>query len=364
MRLRPPGARGESVGAGAPGRCGAPPVGAARRLEPSRGHGATGRRCRRDQSCASMPGGPSCAPASTRRRGRPGRSARREPTGRRPSDQADPPDAIRRVLVRFPNWLGDTVMALPTLRALRGALPAAELWCLGPWARHPPRERARHRPASRAARGRGAPGSPRPAVSGRRGFDLALILPNSFETALAGWLARARWRVGYAGEGRALLLTHALRPDDGPVHQVAAYLRLLGPLGVAGPPTTPTLAIDPARRAEARRLLGETGLPPGDAACRHPARRGTRPVEALAARADRRARDATRGARGPRRCCSASAGARGLADAVAGGGRGAVRASSAVTARPSWPRSCRSSTRSSPPTAGPPTSRPRSGCRR
>ena len=92
-------------------------------------------------------------------------------------------------------------------------------------------------------------------------FDLALILTNSLETALAGWLSGARWRVGY-GDGRGVLLTHALRPDPAPVHQVTAYLRLLGPLGVDGPPPTiPSLVIDVARRVEARRLLGEVDLP-------------------------------------------------------------------------------------------------------
>jgi heptosyltransferase-2 len=174
-----------------------------------------------------------------------------------------PSAAIRRALVRLPNWLGDTVMAVPTLRALRAALPASELWCLGPWAAEllesepgiarrlvpPPRVGARLAQARRLR---------------QAGFDLAVILPNSFETALAGWLARARWRVGYAGDGRGLLLTHALRPDDGPVHQVAAYRRLLEPLGIDGAAGAPTLTIDPARRSEARRLLNEAGLTGGD----------------------------------------------------------------------------------------------------
>ena len=174
-----------------------------------------------------------------------------------------PPAAIRRALVRLPNWLGDTVMAVPTLRALRAALPAAELWCLGPWASEllesEPGIARRLVPPSRV----GA----RLAQARRLrqvAFDLAVILPNSFETALAGWLARARWRVGYAGDGRGRLLTHALRPDDGPVHQVAAYRRLLEPLGVDGPASAPTLTIDPARRSEARRLLDEAGLAGGD----------------------------------------------------------------------------------------------------
>ena len=173
--------------------------------------------------------------------------------------------AIQRALVRFPNWLGDTVLALPTLRALRGALPGAELWCLGPWvgtilegeagvARRlitPGRVGARLAQARRLHQVR---------------FDLALILPNSFETGLAGWLSGARWRVGY-GEGRRRLLTHAVRSSPEPVHQVTSYLRLLAPLGVEAAPAAPmppTLTIDTARRVAARGLLDEAGLPPGD----------------------------------------------------------------------------------------------------
>jgi heptosyltransferase-2 len=224
-------------------------------------------------------------------------------------------EAIRRVLLRLPNWLGDTVMALPTLRSLRGALPAAELWCVGLWAgtvlknepgitRHlvpPGGVGARLAQARRLRQAR---------------FDLALVLPNSFETALAARLAGARWRVGYAAEGRTFLLTHALRPDDGPIHEVAAYLRLLGPLGVAGPSTAPpTLPIDPGRRAEARRLLAETGLPPGQP--RVGLQLGAAFGPSKLWPTDRIATLATRlEARGVHVVLLGSAGARGLADEV------------------------------------------------
>jgi len=160
---------------------------------------------------------------------------------------------VKRALVRFPNWLGDTVMAVPTLRALRSALPGAELWCLGPWVgsvleAEPGIARRLATPRSVIAR----------LAQARRlrpsRFDVVLLLPNSFETALAGWLCGARWRVGY-GDGRRSLLTHTVAEPAGWVHQVAAYLALLAPFGVEAAPTPPTLAIDPARRVEARRLL-------------------------------------------------------------------------------------------------------------
>jgi lipopolysaccharide heptosyltransferase II len=215
--------------------------------------------------------------------------------------------------VRLPNWLGDTVMAVPTLRSLRSALPGAELWCLGPWAgtilaTEPGIARRLVTPGSVGAR----------LAQARRlrhaRFDLALILPNSFETALAGWLSEARWRIGY-GEGRSALLTHALRSDADPVHQAKAYLGLLAPLGVEGPLTPPTLAIDGARRVEARRLLGETDLPPGGltvglqlGAAAGPAKLW--PSDRIAALALRLE------ARGVRAILLGSPQARGLADAV------------------------------------------------
>ena len=38
------------------------------------------------------------------------------------------------IVVRTPNWLGDTVMALPTLAALRAAQPGARITLVGRWA--------------------------------------------------------------------------------------------------------------------------------------------------------------------------------------------------------------------------------------
>ena len=41
----------------------------------------------------------------------------------------------------------------------------------------------------------------------RQRFDMALLLTNSFHTAMLAWLGGARQRVGYARDGRSLLLT-------------------------------------------------------------------------------------------------------------------------------------------------------------
>ena len=168
----------------------------------------------------------------------------------------------RRVLVRLPNWLGDTVMAVPTLAALRAAWPGAEVWGVGPWGPvvldgqglvH----RALPSPRGRLARLRQAR-----ELAGH-GFDLAVILPASLETGLWAWVTGAARRIGYRGDGRAAFLTDALDPADGLVHEVSAYLGLLAPLGIAPPasPPAPRLVVSPELRGEARGLLAGVGAP-------------------------------------------------------------------------------------------------------
>jgi heptosyltransferase-2 len=156
-------------------------------------------------------------------------------------------------------------MALPTVRALRAAAPAAEIWCAGPWAETilaseegvARRLATPRRLAARLAQAR----SWRPAR-----FDAAVVLPNSFETALAAWLSGARIRIGRSGDGRDGLLTHALPPEPGIPHQVGEYLRLLAPLGIDAAETPPTLPVAAADRREARALLADVGIRPGEPA--------------------------------------------------------------------------------------------------
>jgi len=160
--------------------------------------------------------------------------------------------APRRVLIRLPNWLGDLLMSRPLLHALRAACPSAHLTAVGvdasallererlwdQWARWPA---ADDRPA-------------------RERWDTALVLPPSFSSV---WnLPRGiPTRVGFAGEWRAWLLTHAVkRPARGALHLSEEYLRLGEPLGIA-PVTLPTLAPLAAEIASVGALRGRLGIP-------------------------------------------------------------------------------------------------------
>jgi len=165
------------------------------------------------------------------------------------------------IVVRTPNWLGDTVMALPMLAALRAAEPNARITLVGRWAGllagQGVADVALAYPGTLGARRRLAR-----ALAAER-TEVAVLLPSSLESALAAWRWRAARRVGYATDGRGLLLTDAVPLPAPRRHQVDEYAALLAPLGVSDVGATPvwTLRHDGAMDAEIARLLAEAGVP-------------------------------------------------------------------------------------------------------
>jgi heptosyltransferase-2 len=167
------------------------------------------------------------------------------------------PDSL---IVRLPNWLGDTVMAVPALRALRDAYPGMRTALAGPWA------------ALLAGQGladtlvtypRAWLGRLRMADTvGALRAGVALLLPNSFEAALTARYWGAGRRIGFATGGRCRLLTDAIPLPSPRRHQVDEYLSLLEPLGERGADATPRLvplAADSEERREVRALLADAG---------------------------------------------------------------------------------------------------------
>jgi heptosyltransferase-2 len=137
---------------------------------------------------------------------------------------------VERLLVRAPNWVGDVVLSLPALRDARRAFPGARLEVL---ARAWVADLYRAVPEVDGVRESG--GHLRDARALRRRYDAALLLPNSFATALTVWRAGVPERWGYATDGRGLLLTRrcpvpeAVRGRS----QVYYYRAMLEGLGIA-----------------------------------------------------------------------------------------------------------------------------------
>jgi heptosyltransferase-2 len=178
-----------------------------------------------------------------------------------------------RVCVFLPNWVGDVVMATPALRALRthvgaggvvvglGTPYVAEVLegtsLLDDFRIHRP-EVAR-RPSGLVAAARAL----------RRGrFDLAVLLPNSFHTALVAWLAGVGERIGYARNRRGPLLTTRLAPLTAngafvPTPLVGEYLQLVYAIGCGEESWRLELASTPRDEESADDAWAALGLTPG-----------------------------------------------------------------------------------------------------
>jgi len=171
-------------------------------------------------------------------------------------------DRPRRILVRCPNPVGDAVMATPTLRALRVAFPEAEIVLLGLPLHEGLLRDVPHFDEFLPLRGRSLRAIWRRARALRqRGFDWAVILPDSPRTAIEAWLARIPRRAGYARDRlRRALVTDTLPTPTEHGQRVAIsmidrYQRIIRVLGVEPAGDRLDLCVhDPARERVAKQL--------------------------------------------------------------------------------------------------------------
>ncbi len=181
--------------------------------------------------------------------------------------------AAQRILVVQPSWVGDAVMATPTLRALRQLYPSAhisyllrryvkDLYTGMPWADQLLTYRT-ERTQSRT--GKNAFDLAARLRAGR--FDLAILLPNSFKTALVCKMAQIPRILGYERDGRGFLLTDRLLPHK---HQgkfvpspiIHSYMALARYLGSTSRDLQMELFITDGDRRAGEAVLARCGLDP------------------------------------------------------------------------------------------------------
>jgi heptosyltransferase-2 len=175
------------------------------------------------------------------------------------------PATVERLVIRPPNWLGDAVLALPAIAALRRQFPSARLTIAAA-----PSVAAVFREETAAAPDRviELPSSTRDAVAALEGegFDLGILFPNSFRSAWQFRRARIPHRWGYATAARGMLLTRRSRPvrRTGMVHQADYYRDLVTGLGVACDPLeAPRIASRHPSAERASALLAQHGVAAG-----------------------------------------------------------------------------------------------------
>jgi heptosyltransferase-2 len=177
----------------------------------------------------------------------------------------------KKILVRATNWIGDAVMSLPALEALRTRFPQAEIVLLAkPWVG----ELYWYHPAV----SRQIVYDPEGMHKGPRGFwkliqtlraehfDTAILFQNAFHAAWMAWCARIPLRVGYARDSRSTLLTEAVEVPPAATygHQVNYYLHLLFRAGLIDKPEPIReirLILTAAEKKWAAKRLESLGLP-------------------------------------------------------------------------------------------------------
>lgn len=174
-----------------------------------------------------------------------------------------------KIVVRGTNWVGDAVMQIPAMRELRRVFPDAQItlytrsWAQGIFEDADfideilPFEKS-DSVFKQAKAWR------------QKNFDLAILLTNSFESALVAKFSKAKQRIGYATEGRSFLLTKSISVPNwkNSRHEIFYYLNLaaetqksiFGSTTISEADPQFGLRVSDQRKEAARKLLIENGV--------------------------------------------------------------------------------------------------------
>ena len=184
--------------------------------------------------------------------------------GNKPIDKTK----IRRILIRPSNWVGDVVMNIPAIEAVRENFPESTISVVArPWVtplleNHPAVDHVL--PIIKGS-GHLSRVSEIIRVAGqirREKYDLAVLLQNAFEAALLTYMAGINLRVGYNTDWRGFLLSHPIIRDDEvlSLHQVEYYLYILRSIGWDAKSTNPRVFVAESDRKAIQSLLEAAGI--------------------------------------------------------------------------------------------------------
>jgi heptosyltransferase-2 len=177
---------------------------------------------------------------------------------------------VKRILIRGVNWLGDTILTLPTVEGIRNLFPDSQISILANedvcdlWRRFPfvnevisfKREKGlkfiledfRIRNLLR-----------------EKNFDLAIILPKSFHSAIQIFLTQIPIRIGYEYRGRSLFLNYKIprTKEVLNIHRILYYKKLIEIFGNNIENACPKIFLYEEDRRVAERVLFNSGVSNG-----------------------------------------------------------------------------------------------------
>jgi heptosyltransferase-2 len=170
------------------------------------------------------------------------------------------------ILIRGVNWIGDAIMTLPAVRAIRKAYPEAHIDLL---VKPSVASVFEHVPCVNGVltfseQDTGIKGRLRHGLLLRKQhYTQAILLQNAFGAAVVSLLAGIPKRIGYDRDGRGMLLTHPIpyANEDLTMHHVDYYLNLLRQAGLPADYERPFLSVPIHERERARKKLASLKRP-------------------------------------------------------------------------------------------------------
>jgi len=167
-------------------------------------------------------------------------------------------------MIRSANWLGDAVMTIPAMMAVRETYPEAHIAVV---ANPLVAQLLENHPGcdeiiiyNKAGEHAGALGLLRFAAAlRRRKFDCAILFQYAIEAGIMAFLAGIPRRIGFTTDGRRLLLTHPVPFGEAEktIHQTDAFLRIVNHFGIKAKEKRQQLALLDSERAWVKEQLAE-----------------------------------------------------------------------------------------------------------
>ena len=166
----------------------------------------------------------------------------------------------QKILIRGVNWIGDAVLTIPAIKAVRKAFPGAHIsllvkpWVAEVFSGNPDIDEI----ISYDDKFKGIMGKFRLAkVLGEAYFDTAILLQNAFDAAFITWLAKIPERIGYKRDCRSFLLTKVIPVQEKILgeHQVNYYLNIIRAIDSGAEHTPPYIYLTDGERQWARELI-------------------------------------------------------------------------------------------------------------
>lgn len=164
-----------------------------------------------------------------------------------------------KIIVRAPNWIGDSILAVPAAYSLSINFPQTQLWIAAKeWVKDlfvshdfikgiislPDEDGFKNLKDSMQQ-------------IKRLHFDIGVLLTNSFSSALLFYLGKIPERWGYSTDGRRVLLTRgvALKKGEDCSHQLNYYLDLISGLDLKTAPPKISLPVTQGEKGKAKEML-------------------------------------------------------------------------------------------------------------